>query len=566
MIRVGRHARGIAVEPDDDADCNPETMQLEVSLKGYDAVISRGRLLVPISAAGALLNALGSDGVVWDEELLKAARRQVGHRQMQVAAREEVALALKNPREALKGYKRLHRLDVHQIEAVAAMVTPSLRGIAVFDEQGTGKTIMALAAFDWLRIHHKVDRLLVIAPKSVLAAWQVECRGFLGDQHRVILLSGSPAERRRGLLSPHDVVLVSYEAAVASKAILLTAVSATPGRYMLIIDESYFVKNAATARARLVRRLREPCERAVLLCGTPAPNSALDIINQIDIVDEGIAFAGRKIPKEPKAEYEEVAYALQDVIYLRRLKEQVLPSLPPKEIEKVYLDLTSRQRVLYDGACRELILQVREIDDRQFTRRLASFLAKRVRLLQICSNPRSVDPLYAEVPGKLLALDRLVHELLDEQEKKVVIWSYFRVSLDEIAARYRAYGLVKIDGTVVRIEDRLKAVEQFQCDPAIRVFVGNPAAAGAGITLTAAHHSVYESFSNQAAHYLQSIDRIHRRGQSQQTTAHILISRDTLEDREYERLIRKERMGRELLGDHYEELITRQRFLAELGG
>jgi SNF2 family DNA or RNA helicase len=123
---------------------------------------------------------------------------------------------------------------------------------------------------------------------------------------------------------------------------------------------------------------------------------------------------------------------------------------------------------------------------------------------------------------------------------------------------------VRIDGTVARIEDRVEAVRRFQEDPNVRIFLGNAAAAGAGITLTAARHAVYESLSNQAAHWLQSLDRIHRRGQQRDVVCHVLVAERTLEEREFERLRHKEQAARELLGDDYEEPPTRERFLAEL--
>src|SRR6185503_9358594 len=172
---------------------------------------------------------------------------------------------------------------------------------------------------------------------------------------------------------------------------------------------------------------------------------------------------------------------------------------------------------------------------REFTRNLRSFLAKRAVLLQICSNPSSVDPLYSEKPAKLSALDFLLRELIETRNRKVVIWSFFRRSLQAIAERYRHYGLVRIDGSVPRIEDRLEAIDRFQNDETVRLFLGNAAAAGAGITLTASHHAIYESFSNQAVHYMQSADRIHRRGQTEQVVSHILIARDTIEDYELKR-------------------------------
>ena len=61
------------------------------------------------------------------------------------------------------------------------------------------------------------------------------------------------------------------------------------------------------------------------------------------------------------------------------------------------------------------------------------------------------------------------------------------------------------------------------------VFVANPAAAGAGLTLHRARVAIYESLSNQAAHYLQSLDRIHRRGQKREVEYVVMLCDGTLE-------------------------------------
>jgi SNF2 family DNA or RNA helicase len=82
------------------------------------------------------------------------------------------------------------------------------------------------------------------------------------------------------------------------------------------------------------------------------------------------------------------------------------------------------------------------------------------------------------------------------------------------------------------------------------LFVGNPAAAGAGITLHASYDAVYISYSNQAAHYLQSLDRIHRRGQvSEEVNYYLLVCEGTIEESEVKRLRGKEIKQHELLGD-----------------
>ena len=101
---------------------------------------------------------------------------------------------------------------------------------------------------------------------------------------------------------------------------------------------------------------------------------------------------------------------------------------------------------------------------------------------------------------------------------------------------------MRYDGTVTAIDARREAVRRFQNEPT-RVFVANPAAAGAGLTLHAARYAVYESFTNQAAHYLQSLDRIHRRGQSREVEYLMLLAESSIEPLEFDRLVVKEELA-----------------------
>src|SRR5260370_26510940 len=71
------------------------------------------------------------------------------------------------------------------------------------------------------------------------------------------------------------------------------------GRVVLVVDESFFVKNRDARRSASVRRLRPFCNRCWVLCGTPAPNHALDVVHQFDIADGGVTFIGVNLPKEP---------------------------------------------------------------------------------------------------------------------------------------------------------------------------------------------------------------------------------------------------------------------------
>ena len=162
------------------------------------------------------------------------------------------------------------------------------------------------------------------------------------------------------------------------------------------------------------------------------------------------------------------------------------------------------------------------------------------------------------------ALDELLEELVGRRGEKVVIWSFYTSSVAAIVQRYARFGVVRYDGTVTNVSARREAVRMFQEDEDTKVFVGNPAAAGAGLTLHRARVAIYESLSNQAAHYLQSLDRIHRRGQEKDVEYVIMLCDGTLEVTEYDRLVQKELAAQDLLGDNVKTPLTRETFLTDV--
>jgi SNF2 family DNA or RNA helicase len=452
-------------------------------------------------------------------------------------------------------------LDDHQVVNVAVMTIPGGWGTCVFDEQGTGKTLTLICAFDVLAERNEVDVLVVVAPKSMVKEWAVEFGRFTGDLYRVAVADGSRQEKASALQQGADVVVLNYEAVVSLQEDL--RLLARRCRIVLAIDESYNVKNPDARRTAAIAELREWCTRCFVLCGTPAPNSPVDLVSQFDVVDFGYTFDGVRemdILAEPQL--------IRDAItarglYTRHLKDVVLPDLPRKRFNELLLDLSGEQRRLYATALDRLVDDLEHTDDTTFRRQLVSFLERRNTLLRICSHPCGVEPRYAEVPAKFVALDGLLPRCVADGEK-VVIWSFFRASLERLAGRYAPLGLVRVDGSVGDAGARREAVRKFQEDDETMIFLGNPAAAGAGLTLHRARIAIYESFSNQAAHFMQSLDRIHRRGQERPVEYVALLCRGTLEETEYQRILDKADAQADILGDPAPERPTRQLMLAEL--
>jgi SNF2 family DNA or RNA helicase len=491
-------------------------------------------------------------------------------RQWHSAALAACRTAISSPETArswLRDYERIGLLDAHQITAVALASHPDVQGLCIFDEQGLGKTVEALFAFDRLRDEGLVGRAVVFAPKNMVLEWLHDLKRFFDCKYQAAAIVGTEAEKRAVLDSGADLFVTNFETAVQLEIRLRQLFQGEKGRGLLIVDESFFVKNAEAQRARALRRLRSYAGRCLVLCGTPAPNSALDLVEQFNIADSGEAFSGVALPADPHDAYAVVADTIESRgIYIRRLKGAVLPNLPERTFSRVILQMPPNQRRLYEDVRSGLIDDISTTDDNYFKKNLISFMARRTALLQICSNPVALNPVHAdELPAKVAALDSILADLIEGDGEKIVLWSFFTASLGALYNRYARYNPVRIDGSVSAVADRREAVRRFQEDDDAMLFIGNPAAAGAGLTLHRARYAIYESMSNQAAHYLQSLDRIHRRGQERSVEYLILLCDETIESMEYERLLRKETSAQELLKDDVSPPMTREAFLHELG-
>jgi SNF2 family DNA or RNA helicase len=128
--------------------------------------------------------------------------------------------------------------------------------------------------------------------------------------------------------------------------------------------------------------------------------------------------------------------------------------------------------------------------------------------------------------------------------EKVLIWSSFVRNVEYIAERLSDLGAVYIHGGVDAgdeddDETREGKIKLFHDDSTVRVMVANPAAASEGLSLhRVCHHAIYLDRTFNAAHYLQSEDRIHRFGlpKDQKTTIEIVECIDSVDETVRERL------------------------------
>ena len=503
--------------------------------------VSRGKISVRESAVAAVHECAREFGVDMSEFL-----ESIGVFQAHEKARAKAMKIVADKDDSgIPG--ELGFLKSHQKVAVNAMTQKGLLGLCLFDEQGTGKTLTTLAAFYSLKKSGQADVMMVVAPSSVINAWRSDVKREEFAEFSVSVVAGSREEKEKALRDCADIVLMSYDT-LTSMLSTAKAVAKRVSKCLLVADEAFLIKNSDARRSRAVRELRDECVRAFVLSGTPAPRSAEDVIHQSDIADNGYAFQGF-IPEGDAVADADVIYDLLSArgAFLRQPKSEVL-TLPPKEFNIVEVALSGEQLLAYRSARDDLALYLLGINNETLKKELVNYFQRRATLLQLCGCP-SMAVGGENAPrdhAKLLKLDDLINNVVVEGGRKIVVWTSYTKSIHELARRYNHHGLVKIYGGSSE-KEREEAIRLFQEDSAVKIFLGNPAAAGAGITLHAAADSVYVSYSDKAAEFIQSIDRTHRIGQAADSVRyHFLVCENTVEVNQV-RLLKQKMLNQHLM-------------------
>jgi len=148
---------------------------------------------------------------------------------------------------------------------------------------------------------------------------------------------------------------------------------------------------------------------------------------------------------------------------------------------------------------------------------------------------------------KIRSTIELVENIL-EQDKKVIVFTNFTDSLNKI---YEHFGkqAVYLDGSCSPAK-RQHAVDEFQNNEKIKVFVGNLKAAGVGITLTAAEAVIMNDLSFVPSDHAQAEDRSYRYGQKSNVSVYYPIFENTIEGVIYDILNKKKNIFETVMGDN----------------
>lgn len=403
-------------------------------------------------------------------------------------------------------------------------------GGCLADDMGLGKTVQTLAMLQAQKEVGITEPSLLIMPTSLLYNWALEAEQFT-PQLKVFFYTGTYRDKNTEQFNDYDLILTSYGIARLDIDILKLH------RFnYVILDESQAIKNPSSHISKAVMTLNSA--HRLILTGTPMENSTMDLWTQMTFVNPGLlgtqAFfkSHFQLPIEKKNDTEKTKrlFNLIKPFLLRRHKSQVATDLPEKVESVQYCTMTQEQEAVYEevkSQYRNLILQ--HIEDNGISKSQIFVLQGLTKLRQLANHPSMIDENYEGDSGKF---DDVLHRLTTaiSENHKILIFSQFVKHLELFRQYLDKHKIIYsyLDGGT---RDRQEAVEEFQNNDDVKVFLISLKAGGVGLNLTAADYVfILDPWWNPAIE-AQAVDRAHRIGQDRTVFTYKFITKNSVEEK-----------------------------------
>ena len=405
------------------------------------------------------------------------------------------------------------------------------------DDMGLGKTTSTIIA----ALETGSKKILIVCPASLKINWQREIANY--SDRPVFIAEG------KKFSTEDDFVIVNYDILKnfhdsdpkkKDESLLLQS-----GFDLVILDEAHMISNVQAQRTKIINSFAKKVDKVWLLTGTPMTSRPMNYYNLLNLIESPVAqnwkayairycqgfqfTAGkRKVWNVTGASNLEELRDRTSKQILRRLKEDVL-DLPDKIITPVYLRLKSKE---YEDLMGEYFDWYDKNPDESSS--LTVQFSKLMKVRKVIANEKTKQTIEFA-------------ENIIEQGKKVIIFTNFTDTLQTI---YQHFGkqAVYLDGSCSNAM-RQQAVDQFQNEDKIKVFVGNLKAAGVGLTLTSAEAVIMNDLSFVPAEHAQAEDRAYRYGQKSNVLVYYPLFDNTIEGAIYDILNRKKEIIRTVMGD-----------------
>lgn len=497
--------------------------------------------------------------------------------------------------------RNLSNRSLYELQLLSAYHLAFSQNACNFSVPGAGKTSVVYGAFAYLSNLTQddkkyVDKLLIISPLSAFGPWELEYEECFGIKPSTKRLNGkvSVEEKKQYLYSmnPARITLLSYASVSSLKEELIYYLR--NNKVMVVLDEAHKIKNTnGGVTATGVLDIAAFCSARVVLTGTPAPNGYEDLYNLYKFIwptKKIIPYEVYQLRDMSKTESDpRVASLLKNIEpFFIRVKKSDLGIPQAIEHDPIVVSMGEMQRRIYDVIEKKYMSEIVSSKDDCFRQDLVK--ARLLRLMQAATNPNLLSvPLsnfaslegfdsatvdedsslisdilqYAshETPAKFVKARELIEKIIADGGK-VVVWAIYIKNILDFEKYLASYGIscktlygatpvATGDEDEEEVETREKIISEFhKPDSAFKVIIANPFAVSESISLhKACHNAIYIERSFNAAHFIQSKDRIHRYGLKPGTETHYyyIISEGSVDEVIHNRLIEKETRLRDII-------------------
>ena len=427
-----------------------------------------------------------------------------------------------------------------------------------FSVPGAGKTSTVYAAYDFLKSlpessNKHIDYLLIVAPLSAFYSWKDEYNKCFGSRPKALEIFGGIDKRiindKLKVSKPdNEIYLINYQSLFTHENTLEFFLE--NNKVMMVLDEAHKIKKVDDGLwSSSVLRLGKYASSRVILTGTPAPNSYVDLYNLYKFIWPNhniIGYSAGQLANMSSSRDERTQDLLNRISpFFIRIKKSDLNLPIPKYNEPVIIKMGPIQQKIYDAISDSNIPGLDRTMKTNF-----GLKSKLIRLRQAASNPvlltTALSDYYSqieddyeaevdlqdnidvneeikdlienytklEIPVKFIKTLEKVKEIIGRGEK-VIIWTEFVKNITSLGKFLKDSEINnKLLYGAISKEEREDVIKEFHTNKSsFSVIIANPHAVGESISLhKACHNAIYMEMSHNAGTYMQSKDRIHRIG------------------------------------------------------
>ncbi|ETM40523.1 hypothetical protein L914_13551 [Phytophthora nicotianae] len=488
------------------------------------------------------------------------------------------------PYEQSPTYKGGRTLRAYQVDGLNWMVSciKAQRSCILADEMGLGKTVQIVSLIEHMKSEESIrGPYLIVVPLSTIQHWRREIESWtdlnvcvyhdIGDRSTKFT-----AKDMRAVIRNQEWYYPGLGNSIFKFHILLTTFETILADFeefehihwrLVVVDEAHRLKSAGSRVLKMMRVLH--VDRKVLLTGTPLQNNTLELWVLLNYL-EPVKFASLEEFNQNfgKLHSQEQVVRLQQLLapyILRRVKEDVEKSIPPKEETIISVELTTLQkqyyRAIYDKnksflyrgtknglpTLNNIQLQLRKCCNHPF---LIKGVEER-ELDELGNNPTPAQVMEKtiECSGKMMLVSKLIPKLKRDGHK-ILIFSQFLKQLDLLERYCEANSFVfeRLDGSTGG-SVRQSAIDRFSRPHSKSfIFLLSTKAGGVGINLIAADTVIIFDSDWNPMNDLQAQARCHRIGQKKSVQIYRLVTRNTYESEMFDRASRKLGLEHAVLG------------------